>query len=212
MADEPRKKYAHKTRTKLTVIEASYVEQLTRVDTEKPRSLSDAYAIANPRAAKWKRQTLTNEASKIFNRPIVQKAIDEVKRKLEIERRRSVRSTKTSIENALWKEVDDADRSSDRIAALRTLASMVPDDLPEEAVVNAQSREELINRLEGVLERDLGNAIDVTPEADAPLLLADQEPEGAVNETMSEGSSSEVLDVEVSSTTFEPEVPDSPEY
>lgn len=178
------------TRTKLTLLEEAYINELTRIDDERPITLTEAFLRVNPKAREWSKKAINNEASAIYRRPIVQRAIKAKQAMIEAERRRTSRSSRAMIEAALWKEAKGADRASDRINALKAIAAMLPeDDGDTSAADDAATREDLVAELESILSNSLGAAIDITPEL----------PSGSEDDQViesSDESSSDVLEVE----------------
>jgi len=176
MSDSPKKKrklVKHgPERTELTDIEQKFISEILRDDANRPTTLSAAMRNACPEKRKWTSKALTNDASRVYNRDIVKDAIERKRAAIERERRRSTRVTKAFIENRLVEEATNADRPADRIAALRALASMQPEELPEDPTKDAASKEDLVNRLEDILQEKLGSAIDVTPELDVSAIEA----------------------------------------
>jgi len=137
--------------------------EMTRTDLDRPRSAVEAFERVY--ASNGTRKTTTNTVYKIMQRPHMQKAKADIEARIEADRRRASRGTAQAIQTALWKEADSADRSSDRIAALRALSSLVPKDSTGDPLADsASSKLELQARLEEILS-SVPDAIDVSPEA-----------------------------------------------
>jgi len=199
-------------RTKLTRLEEAYVNELTRIDDDRPMTLTEAFLRVNVNARKWARQAQNNEASVMYRRPIVQRAIQARQAMIDAERRRTSRSSRAMIETALWKEAKGADRASDRINALKAIAAMLPPDQDDSSAADeAASRQELVAELEALLSASLGQAIDVTPEITSGE--EDQvEPEESDDSTGDEDSS-DVLDVDATITeSWDDPTPEEPAF
>jgi len=199
-------------RTKLTRLEEAYVNELTRIDDDRPMTLTEAFLRVNVNARKWARQAQNNEASVMYRRPIVQRAIQARQAMIDAERRRTSRSSRAMIETALWKEAKGADRASDRINALKAIAAMLPPDQDDSSAADeAASRQELVAELEALLSASLGQAIDVTPEITSGE--EDQvEPEESYDSTEDQDSS-DVLDVDATVTeSWDDPTPEEPAF
>lgn len=199
-------------RTKLTRLEEAYVNELTRIDDDRPMTLTEAFLRVNVNARKWARQAQNNEASVMYRRPIVQRAIQARQAMIDAERRRTSRSSRAMIETALWKEAKGADRASDRINALKAIAAMLPPDQDDSSAADeAASRQELVAELEALLSASLGQAIDVTPEITSGE--EDQvEPEESYDSTEDQDSS-DVLDVDATITeSWDDPTPEEPAF
>jgi hypothetical protein len=158
-----------KTR-KLTVNEQEFVSEMTRVDDDRPRTGTEAYRRAY-RNENPNRQTCYNAASEILKRPHVKDAIAVVEAKIETDRRRASRGNAAAIQIKLWNIVDqDTTTTYEQIAALKTLASLLPKNAVESSPNedSAASKAELVERLKLVLT-DVPDAIDVTPESDVEV-------------------------------------------
>ena len=148
---------------KLTISERLFVEEMTRLDDDRPRSANEAYRTAykpqgNPR-------TVQKDANTVFNRPHVQKAIALIESKIEADRRRHSRGALTRMTNKLWDIADDPNASHrDQISAIKGLRDMLPKDIIEDSpnLDSAASKEELVSRLQAVLS-DIPDAIEVGP-------------------------------------------------
>ena len=152
----------------LTNNERRFVHEIMRLDEDRPRSAIDAYYIAYNTSCK--RTTASVESSRIMAKPHIKAEIDKINREREMERRRNYRLTAVKVQNALWKEAETADRSSDRISALRALATMIPPVDPnnpdEEIQDTAYRKEALIENIKKLMSESLGEPIDVTPSQD----------------------------------------------
>ena len=158
----------------LTVKEKRFVEEITRTDSDKPSSISEAYRRAYE--PKGNMTTSRTEASKVFKRPHIQNAIAKVNSKQELERERKRKSSASAIEAALWREAQGADHSRDRISALKALSSLVaPKGASDPALASsAASNEEIIDRIKMILASTLGEPVNVTPgESDLPVATSD---------------------------------------
>jgi hypothetical protein len=148
----------------LTANERTYVHELTRIDSNRPRTKIEAYERAYSTGGT--RQTRQAEASRVLARPRVKAAIEAAEKKIEDDRRRMSRGTVSQLQTVLWEMVREAERDSDRIAAIRTLISILPKNTLE-AEINpkdsALSKSELMDRLGVLLEESLPSPIDVTP-------------------------------------------------
>jgi hypothetical protein len=154
---------------KLTVNEKEFVQEMTRIDDDRPRSAVEAYTRVYKNNNS--RQTSYSEASQILKRSHIQDAIAVIETKIEADRRRASRGNLVSIQMKLWNIVDRKTTSTyEEIAALKTLASLLPkgalESSPNED--SAASKAELVERLKQVLS-DVPDAIDITPESDVQV-------------------------------------------
>jgi hypothetical protein len=145
----------------LTISEKLFVEEMTRLDDDRPRTATEAYRRAyNPKGVPT---TVYNDASVVFNRPVVKAAIAVIEAKVESDRRRAARGTLQHIQAKLWDIANDpVARDSDKIAALKGLTSMQPKDASESSPNkdSAASKEELMSRLNAVLS-DVPDSIEI---------------------------------------------------
>ena len=154
---------------KLTVNAQEFVQEMTRVDQDRPRTATDAYQRVYKNNNS--RQTCNNEASLILKRPHIQAAITEIEDRIELDRRRASRGTAQAIQIKLWNIVErDTTTTYEEIAALKTLASLLPKNAIESSPNDdsAASKQQLVERLKQVLS-DVPDAIDVTPESDVEV-------------------------------------------
>jgi hypothetical protein len=158
----------NKKNRKLTDSERCFVEEVTRLDDDRPKTSTEAYRRAyNP---KGNTTTVYNDASRVYNRPHIQEAIATIEAKIEADRRRSSRGTLQMMQQKLWGIAEDPLASHrDQISAIKGLRDMMPKDITEDSVNadSAASKEELVKRLRIVLA-DVPDAIDVTPDLDGP--------------------------------------------
>lgn len=66
-------------------------------------------------------RTRRNEASKLWNKPIVQGLARDVRARVSAQRALRLTGDADAIRRKLWKEAEEADRAADRIAALKLL-------------------------------------------------------------------------------------------
>ena len=66
-------------------------------------------------------RTAKNEASKLWNKPVVQELAKEIRARVSAQRALRLNGDADAIRRKLWDEAENADRSSDRIAALKLL-------------------------------------------------------------------------------------------
>jgi hypothetical protein len=149
-----------KTRA-LTISEKLFVEEMTRLDDDRPRTATEAYRRAyNPKGVPT---TVYNDASIVFNRPVVKAAIAVIEARVESDRRRAARGTLQHIQAKLWGIAEDPLATHrDQIAALKGLRDMMPKDAIESSPNkdSAASKEELVSRLRTVLS-DVPDPIEV---------------------------------------------------
>tara|TARA_R110002051_G_scaffold91410_3_gene160824 strand:- start:2885 stop:3361 length:477 start_codon:yes stop_codon:yes gene_type:complete len=104
------------------------------------------------------RRTLTNEASRLFRSPTCVNYADAIRRRIEGEARRRAVGEREAIRSRLWSEADNAEKSADRLSALRMLGQTV--DLFVEKVqvetVDSTSDADLIVELESMLRGSIG--------------------------------------------------------
>ena len=185
---------------KLTPYERRMVEEMTRTDEARPRSITEAYCRAYP--AKASPITNNNEASKIFNKPHVQAAIAAIEAKLEADRRRASRGNAQAIQTEAWNLMRHPEATiANKVNTLKVLISLLPKDQTEEHVLkdSAVSKVELQARLEEIFSSVADKAIDVSPEQTTEQdILAAQEDED--------------IEAEVLSITSEIDTPDEPAY
>jgi hypothetical protein len=186
--------------SKLTPYERRMVEEMTRTDAGRPRSITEAYCRAYP--AKASPITNNNEASKIFNKPHVQAAIAAIEAKLEADRRRASRGNAQAIQTSGWALFNDPEATIDnKINALKLLKSLLPKDQVEDHVLkdSAVSKVELQARLEEIFSSISDKAIDVSPDTTTEQdILAAQDADD--------------IEAEVLSITAEIDTPDEPAY
>jgi hypothetical protein len=148
---------------KCTISEKMFVDEMTRLDENRPRSANEAYRTAYD--PKGNARTVQKDANTVFNRPHVQKAIAVIESKIEADRRRASRGTLQRVQTKLW-DIVDGEHTSDRdvIAALKGIRDMMPKDIVEDSpnIDSAASKEELVQRLQAVLS-DVPDAIEVGP-------------------------------------------------
>jgi len=139
--------------------------EVTRTDKDRPRSALEAYERAYDNNGS--RRTKTNDVSKILAKSHIKDAIEEAEAKIEADRRRASRGTAQAIQTALWNEVHSPEaRSSDRISALKALVTLLPKGALEEKPLDdsVSSKHELVERLQELLEGNLDDVIDITPD------------------------------------------------
>lgn len=154
---------------KLTLNEKEFVQEMTRIDEDRPRSAVEAYQRTYKNNNS--KQTCYSEASQILKRPHIQDAIAVIETRIEADRRRASRGSLVSIQMKLWRIVERKTTSTyEEIAALKTLASLLPKGATESSPNedSAASKAELVERLKQVLS-DVPDAIDVTPESDVKM-------------------------------------------
>lgn len=158
----------------LTQRERAMLAEVTRTDKDRPPSITEAYRRAYS-TENSSPVTITNNASKVFRRPAFQKALKKEKDRLEAERLRAMKSTRSAIESTLWQEIQKESTSTrDRIAALRVLASMTKPPEKEDVLENsAASKEEVVDQLRKLLESSLGAPLDITPKDSAVAVIED---------------------------------------
>tara|TARA_R110002020_G_scaffold37165_2_gene112247 strand:+ start:1981 stop:2619 length:639 start_codon:yes stop_codon:yes gene_type:complete len=149
-----------KRKRELTPKELAFIAQITRTDEGRPSSFREALMRVSD-TSNQKNQTINNEASRIARRPIVRAEIERINASRERDRVRTAKSSAAAIESALWREVKDGERSADRISALRTLASMLPDTPEKEEDTSLLKKEEIISRIEGIFKEAVGEPIEI---------------------------------------------------
>lgn len=130
---------------------------VAKVVTGESRSLIDAYTDVYGDGGS--RRTRTNEASRLFRTPTCVAHADAIRRRLEGETRRRAVGEREAIRSRLWAEADDADRSSDRLTALRMLGQTVDLFVEKVQVENVEqaSDAELVAELEVMLREAMGS-------------------------------------------------------
>ena len=110
------------------------------------------------------------EASRLYRSAPLSGWLDRQRARVESNLARKALSTRSAVESGLWEEARNADRSSDRIAALRLLgqtASMFAERV-EVAEVEALSSSEVVAEIEA----ELRSLIGASPASPDPELLA----------------------------------------
>jgi len=147
----------------LTRNEKEFLFELTRTDPLRPKTNVDAYCnIYRPNSS---RRTQVNECSKILSKPHMVKALAEIEAKIEQDRRRASRGNAQAVQVALWKEAREANRSSDRISALKAISAILPKSAFETSVLDgsAVGKAALVARLDELLS-SVDETIDVSPQ------------------------------------------------
>lgn len=167
----------------LTPAQKQFVIEVTRTDPDRAPTITDAYERCYHNNSS--RMTNTNDASRLLRKPHVKAAIDAENAKIEMDRRRSRRTSATRIETALWHIVQNSESDAVQVSALRELKTMLPKDAIEDSEENesALNKHELIDRLNTILSSRDATAIDVTPGAEPD---EDQEREDAILEIEAE--------------------------
>jgi hypothetical protein len=165
--DKTKRKYKPTGRAPgVTIIEQSFVDQLTREDADRPRSITQAFRQSLAKAG-GAPITVMAEASRMHRRPQVKEAIRIAHERLDANRLRERRSARATIENALWEEYHKAKAPRDRLAALKTLAQMAPSqDVPVDPTKDpdtALGKESILRRIEGIMSKAGGDPLDITP-------------------------------------------------
>ena len=106
----------------LTEKQKSFVHRVMDPET---RTITQAYReIYHPKGMSVaQRKAQANEASRLWNHPGILDYAGQVRRTMAADRARSLRGERDRVRDRLWAEVEQAERSSDRIAALRLLGS-----------------------------------------------------------------------------------------
>ena len=118
------------------------------------------------------RKAQSNEASRLWKHPGIILFSDEFRKKAEAQRVRREVGERERVRERLWKEADDADRSGDRISALRLLgqeAGMFTERIEVKELGDDLTDAEVLAEIEMAL-RDV---IDVSPTNDTPLEVSD---------------------------------------
>ena len=211
----------------LTPLEHAFVVEVTREDSDRPKSLVAAFRRVA--TAKGQPRTVRNEASRMARRPIVKEAIRAVHETQDAERMRKRRSARATIENALWDEYRAAELPRDRLAALKTLAGMAPpEDIkidPNKDPDTALGKETILKRIEAIMSTVGGDPLDITPinsstdtDTDSDFNLENTEETVSTVSTVSkeegaslvkltpDDSSLVIIDVDIESTTVDIDV------
>jgi hypothetical protein len=147
----------------LTINERLFVVEITREDSDRPTSATDAYRRVY--TAGGKPNTVHNQAAAIMRRPNVVAAIEAAHARSDAERSRRLKTTRTYIENGLMKEIATADKASDRINALKALHAMLPDENKEvEEADTPIGKESILTRIRDLMSSSGGDPLDITPE------------------------------------------------
>jgi hypothetical protein len=181
----------------LTDKEKRFVDEVTRIDEDRPRTSTEAYRRAYEPTGNS--TTVYGDASRVFNRPRVQAAIATIESRIEADRRRASRGTLQHMQQKLWSIADDPLASHrDQISAIKGLRDMLPKDLVDDSPNSdsAASKEELVKRLRVVLA-DVPDAIDVTPDletgsdADVIDIRAVESPAEPLDDVLSDDDASD---------------------
>lgn len=119
------------------------------------------------------RKSQSNEASRLWSHPGVQKFSDEFRKKAQDNRTRRAVGERESIRKRLWAEAD-GDKSSDRLTALKMLgqeAGMFTDKIEVVESSDVMSDAEVIAEIETVLREALESGQPVS--SDEPVLVED---------------------------------------
>lgn len=119
----------------------------------KNSTLADAYRSVY-QTENMSARTARNEASNLYRHPGVTAYMERARERVESDRARRAVGERESVRVRLWGEADDADRSSDRIAALRLLgqaAGMFAERVEIAEVSAERSDAEILAELEATL-------------------------------------------------------------
>ena len=147
-----------------------------RVLTGDSKTLSDAYRYVYDCKGESKKQkkSQSNEASRLWSHPGIKKFSDEFRQNAENNRTRRAVGERESIRKRLWSEADQADKSSDRLTALKMLgqeAGMFTDKVEVIESSDVMSDAEVIAEIELVLREALESGQPVS--SDEPVLVED---------------------------------------
>ena len=105
-------------------------------------------------------RTVRNEASNLYRHPGVTAYIERARERVEADRARRAVGEREAVRTRLWSEAEEADRSSDRLTALRLLgqaAGMFAERIEVAEVSAEQSDAEVLAELEATLASVLEN-------------------------------------------------------
>jgi hypothetical protein len=145
----------------LTMKEKAFVREVTRIDADRPSTASEAYRRSYD--TQGSNRTVSVEASKLMAKPHIRAAVEIEEARIEADRRRSSRGSAAAIQRALWEEYSVAEKSSDRINALKVLKDMLPKNAGNELEDNVSSKQELVTRLMEIMEDVADGAVEVIP-------------------------------------------------
>mgnify|MGYP003626751649 FL=1 len=114
-----------------------------------------------------------NEASRLWRNPDVQAYAERIRRDLDAERARKLAADRDRIRDRLWAEADTADRSSDRLTALRLLGqqsgvNMFSERIEVSRAPDGASAADVVADIQATLRDALGPEVVPSPESTPP--------------------------------------------